>query len=52
LARKVGAKLVINTDAHEPGDLIDQNMAIQIVRGVGLTEQDFAKMQKNASTFL
>ena len=52
LAHKVGAKLVINTDAHEPGDLIDQNMAIQIVRGVGLTEQDFAKMQKNASTFL
>lgn len=52
LARKVGAKLVINTDAHEPGDLIDQNMAIQIVRGVGLTEQDFAEMQKNASTFL
>ena len=52
LALKVGAKLVINTDAHEPGDLIDQNMAIQIVRGVGLTEQDFAEMQKNASTFL
>ncbi len=52
LAQKVGAKLVINTDAHEPGDLIDQNMAIQIVRGVGLTEQDFAKMQENASIFL
>ncbi len=52
LARKVGAKLVINTDAHEPGDLIDQNMAIQIVRGVGLTEQDFAEMQKNASIFI
>lgn len=52
LARKVGAKLVINTDFHEPGDLIDKNMAIQIVRGVGLTEQDFAKMQKNASIFL
>lgn len=52
LARKVGAKLVINTDAHEPGDLIDQNMAKQIVCGVGLTEQDFAEMQKNASIFL
>ena len=52
LAQKVGAKLVINTDAHEPGDLIDQNMAKQIVCGVGLTEQDFAEMQKNASIFI
>ena len=52
LARKVGAKLVINTDAHEPGDLIDQNTAKQIVCAAGLTARDFEEMQKNASTFL
>jgi len=52
LARKVGAKLVINTDAHEPGDIIDKNTAKQIVCAAGLTERDFAEMQKNASTFL
>lgn len=52
LAQKIGAQLVINTDAHAPQDLIDQNLAKQIVRGAGLTEQDFEIMQQNASRFL
>jgi len=52
LAQKVGAQLVINTDAHAPQDLIDQNLAKQIVCGAGLTEQDFEIMQQNASVFL
>ena len=52
LAKKIGAKTVINTDAHEPGDLIDRNHAKQIVCGAGLTEADFEIMQKNASDFL
>lgn len=51
LAQKTGARLVINTDAHEPGDLIDQNQARRIVCGAGLTEQDFEIMQKNAALF-
>jgi putative hydrolase len=52
LAQKIGAKLVINTDSHEPGDLLDRNKAKQIVCGAGLTEQDFDEMQKNAAAFL
>ena len=52
LAQKVGAQLVLNTDAHAPQDLIDQNLAKQIVCGAGLTEQDFEVMQQNASVFL
>ncbi len=52
LALKTGAKLVINTDTHDPDNLIDINMAKQIVCGAGLTEKDFEIMQKNASTFL
>ena len=52
LALKTGAKLVINTDTHDPDDLIDINLAKQIVCGAGLTEKDFEIMQKNASTFL
>ena len=52
LAKETGAKLVINTDTHDPGDLIDINMAKQIVCGAGLTEKDFEIMQKNASIFL
>ncbi|MBN1579053.1 MAG: histidinol phosphate phosphatase domain-containing protein, partial [Anaerolineae bacterium] len=27
VAREAGAKLVVNTDAHKPGDMIDQTMA-------------------------
>ncbi len=52
LAQKYGAKLVINTDAHEPGDLIDDNLGKQIVCGAGLSEQDFVIMQQNAAKFL
>ncbi len=52
LAREVGAKLVVNTDAHGPEDLIDAKMAKQVVCGAGLTEQDFQIMQENALKFL
>ena len=52
LARKTGAKLVINTDAHAPEDLIDEKMAKKIVCGAGLTENDYDVMQKNASLFI
>ncbi len=52
LAEKVGTKLVINTDAHSPGDLIDRETAVKIVLGAGLTVQAFARMQENASVFL
>ena len=52
LARKTGVKLLINSDTHDPVDLIDENLARDIVRGAGLTEKDFETMQKNASEFL
>ncbi len=52
LAGKIGAKLVINSDAHDPNDLIDKSMAQLIVCGAGLTENDFEIMQQNASSFL
>lgn len=52
LARKHGAELVLNTDAHEPSDLINEKQAKQIALGAGLDEDDFDRMQKNAKTFL
>lgn len=52
LARDLGAQMVINTDAHEPGDLIDAPFALSVVRGAGLTETDFKQMQENAAAFL
>lgn len=52
LATEAGAKLVINTDTHDPSDLINREQALKIVRGAGLTEADFDMMQQNASVFL
>ena len=37
LALEAGAKLVVDTDAHAPEDLIDRARAIEIARGAGLT---------------
>jgi len=52
LARKHGAKLIFNTDAHEPSDLITEQQARQIVLGAGLSQDDFEDMQKNAESLL
>ena len=37
VAQELGAKLVINTDAHGPGDLMDRAMAIKVLQGAGLS---------------
>ncbi|NVM57545.1 MAG: histidinol phosphate phosphatase domain-containing protein [Desulfobacterales bacterium] len=52
LARKHGAELVLNSDAHEPGDLMTEQWARQIALGAGLSEKDFERMQKNAESLL
>ncbi len=51
-AMKYGARMVVNTDTHGPGDLIDTNMAKKIVLGAGLTKKDFGDMQANASKLI
>ncbi len=43
LAVKLGATLVLNTDAHGPGDLISREMAGKVLRGAGLGEEDIQK---------
>jgi len=52
LAGKHGAELVLNSDAHEPSDLITEQQARQIVLGAGLSQDDFERMQKNAESLL
>jgi histidinol phosphatase-like PHP family hydrolase len=37
VAREAGAKLVVDTDAHHPDDLIDESRAIDVALGAGLT---------------
>ena len=52
LARSTGAKLVLNTDTHSPSDLITDGEGLSIVRGAGLTIDDFTEMQKNAQALV
>ena len=40
LSQKLGARLVINTDAHEPSDLIDREMARKVGLGAGMTKEE------------
>jgi histidinol phosphatase-like PHP family hydrolase len=37
IAREKGASLILNTDAHAPGDLITRQQAERIARGAGLS---------------
>ena len=39
MALEVGAKLVVNTDTHAPGDLINYEMASRIAMGAGLPKK-------------
>lgn len=43
-----GAKLVVNTDSHGPGDLAPLALARTVALGAGLTEEQFAQARKNA----
>jgi histidinol phosphatase-like PHP family hydrolase len=43
-ASAAGAKMIVNTDAHSPDDLIDTKRAIQIAIGAGLTPDKAEKM--------
>ncbi len=52
LARKVGAKLVINSDAHAPGDLIGLEMAKRVALGAGMTEEEFERSRANSKELM
>jgi putative hydrolase len=49
LSRKLGARLVINTDAHEPSDLIDREMAHKIASGAGMVEEEIKAAFENSN---
>jgi len=48
LTKKIGAKLVLNTDTHNPEDLISDEEAKKILKNIGLNEKDFLEIQNNA----
>ncbi len=48
MAGKCGAQLVLNNDAHAPGDFVGRPLAINIARGAGLSEKEIIIMLKNS----
>ena len=40
VSKEIGCKLVINTDAHSPSDLINKKMAEQVLIGAGIDDVD------------
>ncbi|MCL4478444.1 MAG: histidinol phosphate phosphatase domain-containing protein [Deltaproteobacteria bacterium] len=52
IAQKAHAGLVFNTDAHAPYNLMDYDTALKIVRGAGLSENDFKNMLENSKNLI
>jgi putative hydrolase len=48
LALQYGARLVVNNDAHAPGDLFSLDMARKVALGAGMTLAQFDEAQANA----
>ncbi len=49
LALEYGAKLVINNDAHAPGDLVSAELQRKIALGAGLSEEQYLQTRKNSA---
>jgi histidinol phosphatase-like PHP family hydrolase len=52
VAKAAGCKMVVNSDSHAPGDLMGRDLALKVVLGAGLSEEDFGEMQASASRFM
>jgi histidinol phosphatase-like PHP family hydrolase len=48
LAHKYGAKLVVNNDAHAPGDLVSPAMARRVAFGAGLSDEQYQQALRHA----
>jgi histidinol phosphatase-like PHP family hydrolase len=47
MALQAGAKMVVDTDTHSPEDLIDDERAVQIAAGAGLTREEAVMIVKD-----
>lgn len=52
MARKCGAKMVVNADAHTPGDFLTAEMARLVALGAGLNEDEYRQIQANMNSFV
>lgn len=52
LALEAGATLVVNNDAHAPGDLVSPEQARRVVRGAGLDEAETDRVFGNSAALV
>jgi len=52
LAREAGVKLVVNSDAHSPGDFMTEKLANGVVEGAGLPSGSLSTLLSNACLLL
>lgn len=52
LAEKAGARLVLNSDSHEPGNIMNEEFARKVVRGAGLPDESFNSLISNSRQIL
>ena len=50
LAHRIGAPVILNSDAHAPGDIWPAGRLREIVVGAGLMEEDYQTMLRNAES--
>ncbi|TVR01263.1 MAG: histidinol phosphate phosphatase domain-containing protein [Desulfovibrionales bacterium] len=48
MARRFGAKLVINNDAHAPEDLVSRDRRQRVALGAGLTQDEYLQAEANS----
>lgn len=52
MAKKYGAKLIVNSDAHSPDDLISPQISKRIAIGAGLTEREYKILLSDVEKFV
>jgi putative hydrolase len=52
MARRHGAKLVINNDAHAPGDLVDRDFRRKAALGAGMSEEEYLLAEQGSLDIL
>ncbi len=52
MAKKYGAKLIVNSDAHSPDDLISPQICKKIAMGAGLTEKEYNILLSDVERFI
>lgn len=52
LGQKTGATLVVNADAHDPGDFLTAEMARKVALGAGLSNDEYDSLRLAMQTFV